>query len=179
MMPGMEATGSSNWAILLRLAVLLLFWSGTALHLLRLVHAPMVPNRDRAADAAHAAMGAAMAYSLFPGSAAGLLVPIGIGFGAAGAGFGTRALLSRSCRTHSAVLAATSALMAVMLIDDSPGTGPGAAAAACLVGCAAYQLSQVRVVDTALDVGQARLLLTAPRVGAAVMTLGMAAMFLR
>lgn len=164
------------------LAELLLFWSATVLHLLRLLTGTSLPDADTATDLTHAAMGVAMAAMLFPGTPAGADLPIAVVFAGLAAFFAVRAAIGDRNRIGDLAMGISAAAMTVMSIaGHHTGTPLMLTIAACLVGCAA---AHGRILLTAhhrhahsLSPGQSRSLLLAPHLSAVGMTLTMAYLF--
>jgi hypothetical protein len=191
-MPGMsDAPAGSTLHSLTVLGLLSLFWTGTVLHLIRLIAGPLIAERDTPADVAHAIMGAAMAYMLFPGAWTGPNLAAAAGFVLGATAFLARALRPSRIgdpaarRTHAAVIAVSYAAMAVMVGTHTPSSrAVGGFAAALLVGCAAVHTRILRRRPQhdhrgrglGLPPGQIRLLVTAPGVAVTATTLGMAYM---
>ncbi|MEU7401896.1 DUF5134 domain-containing protein [Streptomyces sp. NPDC044948] len=190
----------SGTALLVQLALLALFWSVSVLHLLRLIAAPLLTDARCGGDAAHLGMGAAMVYMLFPGAPTGLYRPLAVVFGAA-----VLISLARKVRGknwgagHDVATVVGNAAMTVMFAGGARfGPEIGFIAAGCLAattwphlrplleftGSGRHRRVPARAGASSrrqrvLPRGQQRLLVTAPHLGTAAMTLAMAWMLVR
>lgn len=179
--PGMDsAPAVSDLQVLVRLAILTVLWADTVLHLLRLLDGTRLLRRDLMIDAAHASMGAAMAFMLFPGAPVAVQPVLAGGFAALTIAFLLRSLTqAHRRRAVDFVVAGSSAAMVLMLAGAAhPGRITSLVIACCLIACAAVHAHRLLTRPSTAGFQEPRLFLeTGPHLTAAGMTLIMASMF--
>lgn len=174
-----SAPAVSDLEVLVRLMILMVLWADTVLHLLRLLDGTRLPRRDLMADTAHASMGAAMVFMLFPGAPVALQPPLAGAFATMTIAFLLR-ILTKADRRQATdfVMPASSAAMVLMLAGDThPGRVMSVAIACCLIACAAVHAHRVLPRPATAGSRQWLFLETGPHLTAAGMTLIMASMF--